>query len=58
MAHVTIDEDTFSPVFSTREDCGNPHGCICPADETCQWPKLAAGIPQPREELEMPERGL
>lgn len=56
MPHVA-DTDTFAPVLSDREDCGNPHGCICPADEACQWPKLA-NLPKPdRAEEEMPPRG-
>jgi hypothetical protein len=57
MDHVVVDDDTFPPVMSDREGCGKPHGCVCQADEACQWPKLAANIPTPREDLEMPERG-
>lgn len=45
------------PETSDREDCGNPHGCICQADEPCMWPRLAANVPKAREDLEMPEHG-
>ena len=46
MAEIAIDTDSFAPTVSDREDCGNPHGCICPAEEACQWPKLA-NLPRP-----------
>lgn len=54
MAEV-VDTDTFPPVLSIREDCGKPMGCVCQADEPCQFPLLMAGIPKPREDVEMPD---
>lgn len=53
----TPDECT-PPEVCAREDCGNPHRCVCPADQPCQWPLLAANVPEMPEDLEMPERGL
>ena len=53
----TPDEST-PPEVSARDDCGNPHRCICQADEPCQWPLLDANTPAPREDVEMPERGV
>jgi hypothetical protein len=54
---MTVDPDSFPPTISTREDCGKPTGCVCQADEACQFPKLQAQIPAAREDVEMPEQG-
>lgn len=53
-----MSEDESPPEVSTREDCGNPHRCICHDDSPCQWPLLKGNMPVAREDLEMPERGM
>jgi hypothetical protein len=55
---MSLDPDTHPPVLSTRPDCGKPTGCVCQADEPCQFPLLMSQIPAPREDVEMPEQGI
>lgn len=55
---MTFEDISTPPDVSTREDCGNPHRCVCQVDQPCQWPLLIARVPGVREDLEMPERGI
>lgn len=52
-----VDPDTFPPVLSTRPDCCNPSGCVCPDDQACHFEALDRHVPKVREDVEMPPRG-
>lgn len=40
------DNDTAPPVVSAREDCKQPHGCVCPDSEPCHFDALQRNAPE------------